>query len=60
MNIINDWLNKNGDKKIAEKVKLILSGVVKPFFCWRDKIVHKNARCSEQCNDCIRDGKNKQ
>ena len=33
MNIINDWLNKNGDKKIAEKVKLILSGVVKPFYC---------------------------
>jgi biotin synthase-related radical SAM superfamily protein len=28
MNIINDWLIKHGDKKIEEKVKLILSDVV--------------------------------
>ena len=33
MNIINDWLNKNGDKKIAEKVKLILSDVVASVLC---------------------------
>ena len=46
------------DKNITEQ--LTLTDVVKPFFCWRDKIVHKNARCTEQCNDCIRDGKNKQ
>ena len=27
MNIINDWLDRHGDKKIEKKVKLILSGV---------------------------------
>ena len=43
MNIINDWLNEHGDKKIEEKVKLILSDVVgqsEKFVC--DK--HPNAR----------------
>ena len=50
MNIINDWLNKNGDKKIAEKVKLILSGVVKPFYC--DDAKERLRRCKDQCKCC--------
>jgi hypothetical protein len=52
MNIINDWLNKNGDKKIAEKVKLILSGVVKPFYC--DEADECLTKCKNQCKYCIK------
>jgi hypothetical protein len=55
MNIINDWLNKNGDKKIAEKVKLILSGVVVPkgtFYCCKHHY-HCEGRCDKQCKDCV-------
>jgi hypothetical protein len=31
MNVIDNWLEKNGDKKIKKQVKLILSDVSKCF-----------------------------
>jgi hypothetical protein len=51
MNIINDWLNKNGDKKIAEKVKLILSGVSQ-----RSELLS----CDNGCYWALKEADNKQ
>jgi hypothetical protein len=31
MNIIDDWLERNGDKEVKKQVKLILSDVSKRF-----------------------------
>ena len=52
MNIINDWLNKNGDKKIAEKVKLILSCVVSTYYCKSYEFKRQERRCTKQCISC--------
>ena len=58
MNIINEWLDRHGDKEIEEKVKLILSNVSKSFICHDADTYGKGAKCSEMCVDCRNFNKN--
>ena len=51
MNIINDWLNEHGDKKIEEKVKLTLTDVVD---CKHDNEIMRQGDgfVYSTCGDC--------